>query len=77
MTRLSVQRIFAFFHPLRFSTHLFHTTADVDNLVAALLDTVPHPWRHHSSTATAGHPEGRPRKVRSATAASRGRLGVE
>jgi len=30
-------------HPLRISTHVFHTTADVDNLVTALLATVPHP----------------------------------
>lgn len=28
-------------HPLRISTHLFHTTADVDRLVNALLATVP------------------------------------
>ncbi|NUZ09059.1 aminotransferase class V-fold PLP-dependent enzyme [Piscinibacter koreensis] len=33
----------AFSHPLRISTHLFHTPADVDNLVTALLATVPHP----------------------------------
>lgn len=30
-------------HPLRISTHLFHNTADVDNLVAKLLLTVPSP----------------------------------
>lgn len=30
-------------HPLRVSTHLFHNAADVDNLVAKLLSTVPHP----------------------------------
>ena len=30
-------------HPLRISTHLFHNQADVDNLVTALLATVPHP----------------------------------
>ena len=30
-------------HPLRISTHLFHNTADVDNLVAKLLLTVPAP----------------------------------
>jgi selenocysteine lyase/cysteine desulfurase len=30
-------------HPLRISTHLFHSPADVDNLVTALLATVPHP----------------------------------
>ncbi|HEX2540856.1 MAG TPA: aminotransferase class V-fold PLP-dependent enzyme [Caldimonas sp.] len=30
-------------HPLRISTHLFHNTGDVDNLIAALLATVPHP----------------------------------
>lgn len=30
-------------HPLRISTHLFHNMADVDNLVAKLLLTVPHP----------------------------------
>lgn len=30
-------------HPLRISTHLFHNTADVDNLVAKLLLVVPHP----------------------------------
>ena len=30
-------------HPLRISTHLFHTAADVDNLIAKLLLTVPKP----------------------------------
>jgi len=30
-------------HPLRISTHLFHNAADVDNLVAKLLLTVPTP----------------------------------
>jgi selenocysteine lyase/cysteine desulfurase len=30
-------------HPLRLSTHLFHATSDVDNLITALLATVPHP----------------------------------
>jgi selenocysteine lyase/cysteine desulfurase len=30
-------------HPLRISTHLFHNAADVDNLIAKLLLTVPHP----------------------------------
>jgi len=30
-------------HPLRISTHLFHNAADVDNLVAKLLLTVPKP----------------------------------
>lgn len=30
-------------HPLRISTHLFHNVADVDNLVAKLLLTVPKP----------------------------------
>jgi isopenicillin-N epimerase len=30
-------------HPLRISTHLFHTQSDVDNLIAALLAAVPHP----------------------------------
>jgi selenocysteine lyase/cysteine desulfurase len=30
-------------HPLRISTHLFHNTADVDNLVNKLWLTVPHP----------------------------------
>jgi selenocysteine lyase/cysteine desulfurase len=30
-------------HPLRISTHLFHNAADVDNLIAALLVTVPRP----------------------------------
>jgi selenocysteine lyase/cysteine desulfurase len=29
--------------PLRISTHLFHSTADVDRLVDALLSVVPHP----------------------------------
>lgn len=29
-------------HPLRISTHLFHRTRDVDNLIKALLATVPH-----------------------------------
>ena len=29
--------------PLRISTHLFHDTADVDRLIAALLEVVPHP----------------------------------
>ncbi|HZF80543.1 MAG TPA: hypothetical protein VEZ89_12215, partial [Rubrivivax sp.] len=30
-------------HPLRISTHLFHNTADVDNLVNKLWQVVPHP----------------------------------
>jgi len=29
--------------PLRFSTHLFHSTSDVDRLIDALLSVVPHP----------------------------------
>ena len=29
--------------PLRISTHLFHDTADVDRLIAALLAVLPHP----------------------------------
>jgi selenocysteine lyase/cysteine desulfurase len=29
--------------PLRISTHLFHTTADVDRVISALLEVVPHP----------------------------------
>jgi selenocysteine lyase/cysteine desulfurase len=34
--------------PLRISTHLFHNTGDVDNLVAKLLLTVPSPARGRS-----------------------------
>lgn len=34
--------------PLRISTHLFHNTADVDNLIAKLLLTVPAPTRTRS-----------------------------
>ena len=29
--------------PLRVSTHLFHSLADVDRLIDALLQVVPHP----------------------------------
>jgi len=29
--------------PLRISTHLFHSRADIDRLVSALLAVVPHP----------------------------------
>jgi selenocysteine lyase/cysteine desulfurase len=32
-----------FSSPLRISTHLFHDTADVDRLIEALLEAVPHP----------------------------------